>query len=166
VVGARQGKAQLPDRIVAIHRLEHLSAMRENEGVLRIGALTTHGELAGDATIRARLAALADACSIVGSHATRAQGTIGGNLMNASPAMETGGRCFASMPPPGFRVPMASARLRSTSWSPDRGGRRRRSTNRSRRSRCGSLRRGRELLRASRIPAPDGDRCRGCDGCR
>ena len=31
------------------------------------------------------------ACAIVGSHATRAQGTVGGNLMNASPAMETGG---------------------------------------------------------------------------
>jgi CO/xanthine dehydrogenase FAD-binding subunit len=27
----------------------------------------------------------------VGSHATRAQGTIGGNVMNASPAMDTGG---------------------------------------------------------------------------
>ena len=37
-----------------------------------------------------------DACSIVGSHATRAFGTLGGNLMNASPAMETGGPllCF------------------------------------------------------------------------
>src|SRR6185312_16720046 len=39
---------------------------------------------------------LADASAIVGSHATRAQGTIGGNVMNASPAMETGGPliCF------------------------------------------------------------------------
>jgi CO/xanthine dehydrogenase FAD-binding subunit len=42
------------------------------------------------AVMRERLTALADACAIVGSHATRAQGTIGGNLMNASPAMETG----------------------------------------------------------------------------
>ena len=41
--------------------------------------------------IRERFAALADASAIVGSHATRAQGTIGGNVMNASPAMETGG---------------------------------------------------------------------------
>ena len=35
--------------------------------------------------------ALADASAIVGSHATRNAGTIGGNVMNASPAMETGG---------------------------------------------------------------------------
>jgi CO/xanthine dehydrogenase FAD-binding subunit len=46
--------------------------------------------------VRGRLTALADAAAIIGSHATRAQGTIGGNLMNASPAMETGGPllCF------------------------------------------------------------------------
>ena len=31
------------------------------------------------------------ASAIVGSHATRNAGTIGGNVMNASPAMETGG---------------------------------------------------------------------------
>ena len=35
--------------------------------------------------------ALADASGIVGSHATRHVGTLGGNVMNASPAMETGG---------------------------------------------------------------------------
>jgi CO/xanthine dehydrogenase FAD-binding subunit len=48
--------------------------------------------------VRQRFTALADACAIVGSHATRAQGTIGGNLMNASPAMETGGPllCFGA----------------------------------------------------------------------
>lgn len=96
VVGARQGKAPLPEHLVAIHRLEELQRIDEQGGALRIGALVTHAELAEDADIRSRLTALADACSIVGSHATRAFGTIGGNLMNASPAMETGGPllCF------------------------------------------------------------------------
>ena len=41
--------------------------------------------------MRERYTALADASAIVGSHATRHVGTIGGNVMNASPAMETGG---------------------------------------------------------------------------
>ena len=96
VVGARQGKTPLPARLVAIHRLEELRAMREEDGMLRLGALVTHAELATDTLVRARLTALADAASIVGSHATRAQGTVGGNLMNASPAMEAGGPllCF------------------------------------------------------------------------
>ena len=49
--------------------------------------------------MRERYTALADASAIVGSHATRHVGTIGGNVMNASPAMETGGPllCFGAV---------------------------------------------------------------------
>jgi CO/xanthine dehydrogenase FAD-binding subunit len=92
VVGARQGKAPLPASLVAIHRIEELRGIAPtNGGGLRIGALATHEDLVLHPDIRERFTALADASAIVGSHATRAQGTIGGNLMNASPAMETGG---------------------------------------------------------------------------
>ena len=91
VVGARQGKAPLPESIVAIHRLEELRDSTTADGVLRLGALVTHAEIAADPVVQERLTALADASSIVGSHATRAQGTVGGNIMNASPAMELGG---------------------------------------------------------------------------
>jgi CO/xanthine dehydrogenase FAD-binding subunit len=96
VVGARQGKAPLPESLVAIHRLEDLRGVVATDGGLRLGALATHEELAASPIVRQRFTALADASAIVGSHATRAQGTIGGNLMNASPAMETGGPlvCF------------------------------------------------------------------------
>jgi CO/xanthine dehydrogenase FAD-binding subunit len=91
VVGARAGKAPLPESIVAIHRIAELRGVTTGPDGLRLGALATHAEIAGAAEVRARYTALADACAIVGSHATRAQGTVGGNLMNASPAMETGG---------------------------------------------------------------------------
>jgi CO/xanthine dehydrogenase FAD-binding subunit len=91
VVGARQGKAPLPDALVAIHRVSELHAIEDASGALRLGALLTHAEIAAHPEIRARFTALADASAIVGSHATRAHGTIGGNVMNASPAMETGG---------------------------------------------------------------------------
>ncbi len=98
VVGARQGKAPLPERLVAIHQLEELRAASATDQALTVGALVTHAELAADPTVLSRLTALADASAIVGSHATRAVGTIGGNLMNASPAMETGGPllCFGA----------------------------------------------------------------------
>ena len=92
VVGARQGKAPLPDALVAIHELAELHGIAELPGGgLRIGALASHADLVEHAGVRARFTALADASAIVGSHATRHVGTIGGNVMNASPAMETGG---------------------------------------------------------------------------
>src|SRR5262249_58152355 len=96
VVGARQGKAPLPERLVALHRIDELRSVHEADGTLRVGAVATHAEIAAHPLVRDRLTALADAAAIVGSHATRAQGTVGGNLMNASPAMETGGPllCF------------------------------------------------------------------------
>ena len=91
VVGARQGKAPLPESLVAIHRVVELAGIAEANGGLRLGALASHAEIASYPAVVERFTALADASAIVGSHATRAHGTLGGNLMNASPAMETGG---------------------------------------------------------------------------
>jgi CO/xanthine dehydrogenase FAD-binding subunit len=98
VVGARQGKAPLPDAIVAIDRIRGLRAIDVTEGGMRLGTLVTHADIVASEPILARYPALADASAIVGSHATRAQGTIGGNVMNASPAMDTGGPllCFGA----------------------------------------------------------------------
>ena len=42
VVGARQGKAPLPDAIVAIDRIESLTHLDDTGGGLRLGALVTH----------------------------------------------------------------------------------------------------------------------------
>ena len=97
VVGARQGKAALPDALLAIHRIDELRGISQlPDGGLRLGTLTTHEEIVTHPAVLRWFTALADASAIVGSHATRAQGTIGGNVMNASPAMDTGGPllCF------------------------------------------------------------------------
>ena len=96
VVGARHGKAPLPASLVGVHRLAELAGIGPlstlgggTEG-LRLGALATHAEIAAHPAVRARWTGLADASAIVGSPATRANGTLGGNVMNASPAMDTG----------------------------------------------------------------------------
>jgi CO/xanthine dehydrogenase FAD-binding subunit len=91
VVGARSGTRPLPDAIVAIHALDELRSLALGADAMRLGALVSHATLAADPVVAERYTALADASAIVGSHATRAQGTIGGNVMNASPAMDTGG---------------------------------------------------------------------------
>jgi CO/xanthine dehydrogenase FAD-binding subunit len=98
VVGARQGKAPLPPSLVAIHRIDELRRIEETDRGVRLGSLVSHADLVSHPTILGRLTAIADASAIVGSRATRAHGTIGGNVMNASPAMETGGplMCFGA----------------------------------------------------------------------
>jgi CO/xanthine dehydrogenase FAD-binding subunit len=96
VVGARHGKAPIPSSLVAIHGVDALRGITGSGGGIRLGALASHGEIVAHPVVRERFTALADASAIVGSHATRHVGTIGGNVMNASPAMESGGplMCF------------------------------------------------------------------------
>ena len=90
VVGARQGKAPLPTSLVAIDRLAQLTQIEPTDGGIRIGASVTHARLLTDPTIVSDYTALADAAALVGSPSTRNVGTLGGNVMNASPAMDTG----------------------------------------------------------------------------
>jgi CO/xanthine dehydrogenase FAD-binding subunit len=91
VVGDRNGKRELGSALLAIHRLRELAGITaRDDGGFRVGSLVTHAELEHDERIRERLSALADSAALVGSPATRNAGTLGGNLANASPAMETG----------------------------------------------------------------------------
>ena len=87
VVSARRGKAPLPDHLVAIDRIAELRGIEASSAGLRIGATTTHADLLADPRVPA---GLADAAALVGSPSTRNVGTLGGNLMNGSPAMDTG----------------------------------------------------------------------------
>ena len=90
VVGARHGKLPLPEDLVAIDRLIELSEIRLGSGGCQIGALVTHARLMMDPLLVQSYTALADAAALVGSPSTRNIGTFGGNVMNASPAMDTG----------------------------------------------------------------------------
>jgi len=58
VVGARQGKAGLPDSLVAIHRLPELRGIAEHAGGLRLAALVSHEEIVADARVRERYTAI------------------------------------------------------------------------------------------------------------
>lgn len=99
VVGTRQGKWSLPEDLVALDRIAELRGIDETPDGLRIGATTSHADLAAHPAIRERWTAIADAALIVGSPATRHIGTLGGNLANASPAAETSGPllCFDAL---------------------------------------------------------------------
>ena len=90
VVGARQHKSAMPETLVAIDRLEELAQIEQNETHTSIGAGVTHARLMTDDIVVDGFTAIADAAALVGSPATRNVGTLGGNVMNGSPAMDTG----------------------------------------------------------------------------
>ena len=92
VVGARHGKAPLPAELVAIDRIAELATITSESASIRIGAGVTHATLMTHADVPA---GVADAAALVGSPSTRNVGTIGGNIMNASPAMDTGAPLLA-----------------------------------------------------------------------
>lgn len=59
------------------------------KNLIRIGALTTHSKICRSNSISSKIPVLAQACRQVGSKQIRNRGTIGGNLVNASPAGDT-----------------------------------------------------------------------------
>ena len=90
VVGARHGKAPLPTDLVAIDRLPELKFCEQTADGVSIGALFTHHDIETHPLLTTVYAGLADGSALVGSPATRHIGTLGGNIMNGSPAMDTG----------------------------------------------------------------------------
>jgi carbon-monoxide dehydrogenase medium subunit len=77
-----------PPALIDIGRIAELKGVAVEGGVVRIGALTTHAELARSAAIAEHCAALADAARQVGDPAVRNRGTIGGNVAHADPASD------------------------------------------------------------------------------
>ena len=91
VVHARSAKTELPGALVNLGLIEDLRRLAvDDRGSLHIGAMVSHAMIEGSDIVRAGWPALVDASSIVGSPATRNVGTLGGNLCNGSPAMESG----------------------------------------------------------------------------
>ena len=81
-------KAQ-PAVVIDLKKLKELDYIKVENGIVRIGALTSHAEVAANDIIRENVHILYDACRQVGSPQIRNRGTIGGNIANASPAADT-----------------------------------------------------------------------------
>lgn len=77
-----------PEALVDIGRLEALRGIAVEEGVLRLGALTLHRELAGSPAVAEHAPLLSRAAPHIGHEAIRNRGTLGGSLAHADPAAE------------------------------------------------------------------------------
>jgi len=97
-----------PEALVNIKTIPGLDAIKEEDGVLKVGPLAILEDIAHDATVKARYAALAEAARKTASPHLREMGTIGGNICqdircwyyrnpeNRFPCLRKGGgRCYA-----------------------------------------------------------------------
>ncbi|HEX2883400.1 MAG TPA: xanthine dehydrogenase family protein subunit M [Candidatus Limnocylindria bacterium] len=78
-----------PERIVDIWGLDELRGIDVDDGALRIGALTTYTEIRRSSLIAEHAPVLAEAAATIGAAQIQNRGTIGGNVVNASPAGDT-----------------------------------------------------------------------------
>jgi xanthine dehydrogenase small subunit len=76
-------------RFLDLWGLEGLRAIDVRGGILSIGALATYTDLIGSRLVRKRLPMLVAAAREVGGVQVQNRGTIGGNVVNASPAGDT-----------------------------------------------------------------------------
>src|SRR5206468_1369159 len=74
--------------VIDIGRIRDLKGVTVKGGTIRVGAMTTHAELAASSELAEQCHALAQAAAGVGDPAVRNRGTIGGNVAHADPASD------------------------------------------------------------------------------
>ena len=77
-----------PTAVVDIGRIAELRGITVHDGTVRIGALTTHAELAASKVLTDACPMLAEAAALIGDPTVRNRGTIGGNVAHADPASD------------------------------------------------------------------------------
>ena len=77
-----------PTALIDIGRIPELKGINSSGGTIRIGALTTHAELAASPVIKSECPMLCDAAGHIGDAQVRNCGTIGGNVAHADPASD------------------------------------------------------------------------------
>ena len=78
----------VPERVVSLHHLGGLRRIAVEDDFLRVGAACTHTDLVRHEAVRRHCPALSQAAATVGAVQIQNRGTIGGNVVNASPAAD------------------------------------------------------------------------------
>jgi carbon-monoxide dehydrogenase medium subunit len=77
-----------PGEVVDLGRVPGLGGIAESNGIVTIGAMTTHHEVESSPVIRARCPLLGETASHIGDVQVRNMGTIGGSVAHADPAAD------------------------------------------------------------------------------
>ena len=85
-----------PEHLIDINELSELSYIREQDGEIRIGALTRHAELLESELLARHFPLFADAERVIADPVVRNWGTIGGSLCQADAAEDLSAVCSAA----------------------------------------------------------------------
>lgn len=77
-----------PAALIDIGRIAGLGGITHAGGTIKIGALTTHSEIASSDIVKANCPVLAEAAGMIGDPTVRNRGTIGGNIAHSDPASD------------------------------------------------------------------------------
>jgi aerobic carbon-monoxide dehydrogenase medium subunit len=77
-----------PPAVIDIGGIRDLKGITRHDNTLRIGALTTHWEIASSEVVKDHCPLLAEVASGIGDPQVRNRGTIGGNVAHADPASD------------------------------------------------------------------------------
>jgi len=77
-----------PRYVIDIGRLRNMNYIREENGHIAIGALTTHAEIESSTLLRAKCPLLAETAAVIGDAQVRNRGTLGGSFAHADPAAD------------------------------------------------------------------------------
>ena len=77
-----------PSDLIDLGAIADLKGISEEGGNIVIGAMTTHAEVAGNATVKAKNPALADLAEGIGDVQVRNRGTLGGSIAHNDPAAD------------------------------------------------------------------------------
>lgn len=75
-----------PEHLVDIGRIDGLSFIREEQGAIAVGAMTTYTTLVHWEVLRRNLPLLTEAVSVIADQEVRNRGTIGGSIVEFDPA--------------------------------------------------------------------------------
>lgn len=95
LVPALNMRLSAPALVVDLNGIDGLGGISEQNGVVRVGAMTRHHEFETSAAIASRLPLLAKAAPHIAHQAIRNRGTIGGSLALADPSTEWPACCLA-----------------------------------------------------------------------
>ena len=86
LLGAMKLGLAAPEALVDLAALADLQGIRVTNGVVHIGAMARHADVAASAEVQRAIPALADLAGKIGDRQVRNRGTLGGSLANNDPA--------------------------------------------------------------------------------